>query len=71
MTKHLVDIDPDLLRRARSAAGTETIKATVEAGLRKLADAASGLEYLRSLRKHPLNRDAAARARAPRQGPRG
>jgi Arc/MetJ family transcription regulator len=30
MTKRLVEIDDDLLRRARNSAGTDTIKATVE-----------------------------------------
>ncbi len=38
MTKRLVDIDDLLLERARSLAGTETIKETVHAGLRRLVD---------------------------------
>lgn len=36
--KRLVDIDDDLLERARSVAGTDTIKDTVNAGLRRLVD---------------------------------
>ncbi|HSL82494.1 MAG TPA: hypothetical protein VLF66_06925 [Thermoanaerobaculia bacterium] len=37
-TKRLVDIDDDLLERARSVAGTKTIKETVNTELERLAD---------------------------------
>jgi hypothetical protein len=71
MAKHLVEIDPELLKQARAAAGTATIKATVEAGLRKLASSNAVSEHIRMLRKHPLDRDALAKARAPRIPNRG
>ena len=72
MTKRLVEIDDDLLDRARAAAGTSTIKDTVEAGLRRLADAETALRHIRRLRE-PGALDAAAveDARRPRSGPRG
>ena len=38
MTKHLVDIDDQLLERARAASGEKTIRATVDAGLKRLAN---------------------------------
>ena len=50
MTKRLVDIDDNLLERARRAAGTPTIKATVEAGLRRLVDAELTERHVRRLR---------------------
>jgi Arc/MetJ family transcription regulator len=37
MTKHLVDIDDDALRAARSQLGTNTIKDTVNGALRRAA----------------------------------
>jgi Arc/MetJ family transcription regulator len=37
MAKHLVDIDEDALRAARSELGTETIKETVNRALRRAA----------------------------------
>lgn len=37
-TKRLVEIDDELLTRARAAASTSTIKATVETALRRLVD---------------------------------
>ncbi len=69
MTKRLVEINDDLLERARSAAGTSTIRATVEAGLRQLADEALIRRHIERLRR-PGALDAAAleRARTPRSG---
>ena len=37
MSKHLVDIDEEALREARSELGTETIKETVNQALRRAA----------------------------------
>lgn len=51
VTKRLVEIDDDLLARAKGAAGTETIKATVEVALRRLADQESTLRHVRRLRR--------------------
>lgn len=51
MSKRLVDIDPQLLERARAVAGTQTIKATVEAGLKRLVADDIGLQHIRHLRQ--------------------
>jgi Arc/MetJ family transcription regulator len=68
MTKRLVDIDDDLLDQARRAAGTPTIKATVEAGLRRLVDAELTERHVRRLRRRgALNLEAVNRARGPRR----
>ncbi|CAN5868937.1 hypothetical protein BH24ACT3_BH24ACT3_08320 [soil metagenome] len=67
MTKRLVDIDDNLLERARSTAGTSTIKATVEAGLRRLADDALTRRHVARLRRPgTLDPAALAAAREPR-----
>ncbi len=67
VTKRLVDIDDDLLARARSAAGTETIRATVEAGLRRLADQELALRHVRRLRRRgTLDLQRIEASRAPR-----
>ena len=67
MAKRLIEIDDDLLERARAAAGTPTIRATVEAGLRRLADQALVLQHIRRLgRPGALNRQKLEEARAPR-----
>ncbi len=67
MSKHLVDIDPKLLQRARAVAGTETIRATVEAGLRRLADEQLVLRHIKRLRKPgALSRERLDEARASR-----
>ncbi|HXV65176.1 MAG TPA: type II toxin-antitoxin system VapB family antitoxin [Vicinamibacteria bacterium] len=50
MAKRLVEIDDDLLERARSVAGTDTIKATVETALRRLVDQDMILRHIRRLR---------------------
>lgn len=70
MTKRLVDIDDDLLDSARARAGTKTIKATVEAGLRRLMEDDLGVRHVRRLRKPgALSRRAVEEARQPRAGP--
>ena len=50
MTKRLVDIDDDLLERARAVAQAGTIKGTVDAALRRLVDQESALRHIRRLR---------------------
>ena len=71
VTKHLVDIDPDLLEQARAAAGTETIRATVEAGLRQLANVELAVKHVRRLRKGGLDLAKLEAARTPRMTRRG
>ena len=67
MTKRLVEIDDELLARARSAAGVETIKATVEIALRRLADEETILAHVRRLRRRgALDLAQVEKARAPR-----
>ena len=70
MSKRLVEIDDRLLERARGVAGTVTIKATVEAGLRRLADQELALRHVRRLRRG-LSLERLETARAPRGLPRG
>jgi Arc/MetJ family transcription regulator len=48
--KRLVDIDDDLLERARSIAGTDTIKETVNTALRRLVDDERVLRHIERLR---------------------
>jgi Arc/MetJ family transcription regulator len=63
----LVDIDDDLLERARSLAGTSTIKATVEAGLRRMSDETLIRRHLERLRRpDALDETALETAREPR-----
>ncbi len=70
MTKRLVEIDDDLLAQARAAAGTETIKATVEAALQRLVDRETALRHVARLRKKGALRPARLEeARRPRTGP--
>jgi Arc/MetJ family transcription regulator len=67
VTKHLVEIDDQLLARARSAAGTTTIKSTVETALRQLVREDVAVEHVRRLRRRPLLDVAALEeARRPR-----
>ncbi|MBL8918349.1 MAG: hypothetical protein JNJ54_05775 [Myxococcaceae bacterium] len=72
MTKRLVDIDPELLERARAVAGTRTIKATVEFALKRVANDELLRRHLASF-KTPGNFSLKAleQARSPRRGPRG
>ncbi len=69
MAKRLVDIDDDLLERARSAAGSDTIKDTVTKALQRLVDDETALRHVRRLRR-PGALDLAKidEARRPRLG---
>ncbi len=72
MTKRLVDIDDDLLARARASAGTKTVKATVQAGLERLVESGTALRHVRWLRRpDALDPKALAEARRLRYGKRG
>lgn len=67
MPKRLVDIDDALLERARASAGTKTLKATVEAGLRQLAAQSVAVQHIRRLRRPgSLSRSRLEEARASR-----
>ena len=50
MAKRLVDIDDDLLERARSIARTGTIKETVNAALQRLVDDERVMRHVERLR---------------------
>ena len=72
MTKRLVEIDDELLTRARTVAGTDTIRATVEAGLRILVDQDTAQRHVARLRQPgALDIDALNEARRPRTGSHG
>ena len=72
MTKRLVEIDDELLDRARAAAGTETIKATVDTALRRLVDHQTALRHVARLRgKGALDLSLIEEARRPRTGRHG
>lgn len=49
MTKRLIDIDDDLLERARSATGATTMKETVNAALRHIVESELRLRHVRRL----------------------
>jgi Arc/MetJ family transcription regulator len=69
MTKRLVEIDDDLLARARTVAGTDTIRATVETALRSLVDQDTTLRHVARLRKPgALDLNHLNEARRPRTG---
>ena len=51
MTKRLVEIDDDLLERARNAAGSSTIKDTVTRALQRLVDDEIVLRHIERLRR--------------------
>ena len=69
MTKRLVDIDDDLLERARAVAGTHTMKATVEEALRRLVDQDRAVRHVRRLRRPgALDLSRLSDARQPRTG---
>ena len=66
MSKRLVEIDDALLERARATSGATTIRATVDAGLRRLVDDDVTEEHVAWLRSgQGLDLDALAEARAP------
>jgi Arc/MetJ family transcription regulator len=65
--KRLVDIDDDLLERARSVAGTATIKETVNAGLQRLVDDEAVRRHIERLRgRGSLDLGRIEEARRPR-----
>ena len=69
VTKRLIEIDDDLLRRARAAAGTETIRATVETALQRLIDRDTALRHVARLRRRgALDLGRLSEARRPRHG---
>ena len=69
VAKRLVDIDDDLLARARRAAGTPTIKATVEAGLRSLVHSELTERHVQRLRRGSgPDLRLVEEARTPRRG---
>ncbi len=49
VTKRLIDIDDDLLERARPATGATTMKDTVNAALRHIVESELRLRHLRRL----------------------
>ena len=72
MTKRLVEINDELLARARAAAGTNTIRATVETALRSLVDQDTALRHVARLRKPgALDLNHLNEARRPRTGTNG
>jgi Arc/MetJ family transcription regulator len=72
MTKRLVEIDDELLDRARSVMGTETIKATVQAALQRVVDQDTALEHIARLRqKDALDLEIIEEARRPRASANG
>lgn len=50
MTKRLIDIDDDLLERARLALGAPTMVATVREALHRVTDVDAGNSYVELLR---------------------
>lgn len=72
MTKRLVEIDDDLLTRARNVVGADTIRATVETALQRLVDQDTALRHVARLRKPgTLDVDRLSEARRPRTGTNG
>jgi Arc/MetJ family transcription regulator len=71
MTKHLVDIDDKLLARAQAACGAKTIRATVEAGLRRVANDEVIQRHLQRLRDdtYAFDLDALAESRSDQVTP--
>lgn len=65
VTKRLIDIDDDLLDRARVALGAESISATVRQALERVSQADPGASYLDALAAlsdlDPADRSAAWR----------
>jgi Arc/MetJ family transcription regulator len=67
VTKRLIEIDDELLAQARRAAGTATIKATVEIALRGLIDRQTAQKHVERLRRPgTLDLGRIERARSPR-----
>jgi Arc/MetJ family transcription regulator len=69
MAKRLVEIDDDLLERARSIARTGTIKETVNAALQRLVDDERVMRHVERLRgSGALDLARIEEARRPRTG---
>lgn len=69
MTKRLVDIDDELLERARSVSGTGTLKETVNTALERLADDEKVRRHVQRLRStEALDLNSVEEARQPRTG---
>ncbi len=67
MTKRLVEIDDELLERARAVSGAETIRATVETALQRLVDHDTALRHVARLRQEDaLEFEMVEEARRPR-----
>ena len=67
MTKRLVDIDDDLLERARSVSGSDTLKETVNRALQRLVDDETVLRHVQRLREPgALDMGKIEEARRPR-----
>ena len=72
MTKRLVEINDDLLERARTISGKATIKETVETALRRLIDDDTALKHVARLRKKSaLDLAKIDEGRRPRTGTHG
>lgn len=72
MTKRLIDIDDELLERARQAVGAETMKATVEIALQGLVDSTTALAHIERLRRPgALDLALIEQAREPRSAGNG
>ena len=67
MSKRLVEIDDELLERARSATRAGTIRATIEIALRSVVDRQTAVAHIEHLRRPgSLDLDRIEEARKPR-----
>jgi len=67
VTKRLVDINDELLEKARSFSGATTIKGTVAVALQRLVDQDQAILHVKRLRRRgALDWDSIEQARSPR-----
>lgn len=67
VTKRLVDIDDELLEKARAVAGAGTIKGTVAVALQRLVDQDRAVRHVKRLRRPgALDWDSIEQARSAR-----
>lgn len=67
VTKRLVDIDDELLEKARAVAGAGTIKGTVAVALQRLVDQDQAVLHVKRLRRRgALDWDSIEQARSAR-----
>jgi Arc/MetJ family transcription regulator len=67
VTKRLVDIDDELLEKARAFSGATTIKGTVAVALQRLVDQNQAILHVKRLRQRgALDWDSIERARSAR-----